>query len=86
MSSPAPGAIPKSPMPRTERIYVVSKDGETFWDISRRTLGNPNRWWEISQLNKQIDPSRPVPANTTLRMPADARVDPPSAAPVEKGN
>ena len=86
-STPAPpGIIPKPSTSPTERVYVVSKNGETFWDISRRTLSNPNRWWEISQLNKQIDPSRPVPVGTPLRMPADARIDPPNSAAAERGN
>jgi hypothetical protein len=82
----APRMIPKPSTSPTERVYVVSKNGETFWDISRRTLSNPNRWWEISQLNKQIDPSRPVPVGTPLRMPADARIDPPNSAAADRGN
>jgi hypothetical protein len=46
-------------------------------------LGNPNRWSEISRLNPQIDPKYPVAGGMTLRMPADARIDPPSPAPVD---
>ena len=82
--SPAPGALPaKTPMPRNELSYVVPKSGETLWEIARHTLGNPNRWSEISRLNLQIDPKYPVAGGMTLRMPADARIDPPASAPVE---
>ncbi len=92
LPSPAPGVNPaKTPVLSgqtrvpgpTERSYVVPKNGETFWEISRHTLGNPNRWSEISRLNPQIDPKYPVPGSMTLRMPADARIDPPTPAPAE---
>jgi nucleoid-associated protein YgaU len=74
-----PGANPVKPAaPRGERTYVVPRSGQTFWEISRQTLGNPNRWSEIYRLNDKIDPKYPVPGSTTLRMPADARLDQPS--------
>lgn len=90
-------SVPVSPMPGTlspsrpgaqgqERTYQVPKNGETFWEISRKTLGNPNRWSEISRLNPQIKPQFPVPGGTNLRMPLDARVDPPNPVPAEKTN
>jgi hypothetical protein len=76
---PTPGVNPvKSPPPRGEHTYVVPKSGQTFWEISRQTLGNPNRWSEIYRLNDKIDPKYPVPGDTVLRMPADARLDLPS--------
>ena len=83
-ATPAPSKA--TPGRTADRLYMVPKGGETFWEISRRTLGNPNRWSEISRLNPQVDPKYPVSADTKLRMPPDARLDPPTSAPAEKGN
>jgi len=86
--SPLPGALPptKPPAQGKDVIYQVPKNGETFWEISRKTLGNPNRWSEISRLNPQIKPQYPVPGGTNLKMPADARIDPVAPMPVDRVN
>jgi nucleoid-associated protein YgaU len=81
---PAPQPANRAPVPGQERIYQVPKNGETFWEISRKTLGNPNRWSEISRLNPQIKPQYPVPGGTYLKMPPDARVDALNPQPAEK--
>jgi hypothetical protein len=77
-SPPLPGAMPqtKPAVQGQDRIYQVPKNGETFWEIARKTLGNPNRWSEIRRLNPQLDPKYPVPGGTNLKMPSDARIDP----------
>jgi len=88
----SPSSMPGTVLPNRsvaqnqERTYQVPKNGETFWEISRKTLGNPNRWIEISRLNPQIKPQYPVPGGTNLKMPADARVDPVTPMPVDKVN
>ncbi len=86
--SPLQGTLSPSraPAQAQERIYQVPKNGETFWEISRKTLGNPNRWSEISRLNPQIKPQYPVPGGTNLRMPPDARVDAVPPMPVDRVN
>jgi nucleoid-associated protein YgaU len=82
------GAVTQSRNPTQiqERTYQVPKNGETFWEISRKTLGNPNRWPEIARLNPQIKPQYPVPGDTKLKMPADARLDPVAPMPVDRVN
>jgi hypothetical protein len=81
--STQPGALQgtKPTIQGQDRIYQVPKNGETFWEIARKTLGNPNRWSEIRRLNPQLDPKYPVPGGTNLKMPADARIDPVAPAP-----
>jgi hypothetical protein len=86
--STGPTTVPPSraPAQSQERIYQVPKNGETFWEISRKTLGNPNRWPEIARLNPQIKPQYSVPGDTKLKMPADARVEPMPPMPVDRVN
>jgi hypothetical protein len=60
----------------SEKTYRVRANGEMFYEIARRTLGNGERWQEIYRLNPGLDPKDPVAAGTQLRLPADARVDP----------
>lgn len=78
----APGAPPAGPTagtsmssPAAEKQYRVGPNGETYRDIAARTLGNRDRWGDIYTLNdRKYPPEYPVPANTILRMPADARM------------
>jgi hypothetical protein len=72
---PAPiQAITAVPSPAT-RSYRVGANAEMIRDIARRTLGNGDRWTEIYQLNRNLDPTYAVPAGTEVKLPADARVD-----------
>jgi nucleoid-associated protein YgaU len=86
--APLPGTLPatKTPAPGQDKTYQVPKNGETFWEISRKTLGNPNRWSEIARLNPQIKPQFPVPGDTILKMPADARLESINQTPVGRIN
>ncbi len=63
--------------PSGERTYQVPDKGEVFLEIAKKTLGNAERWGEIYRLNPQYDPKYVIPAGTTLRLPADARVETP---------
>jgi hypothetical protein len=85
--APLPG-VPstKAAVPGQEKTYQVPKNGETFWEISRKTLGNPNRWSEIARLNPQIKPQYPVPGDTILKMPTDARLESVNQPPVGRIN
>lgn len=55
------------------RTYRVAAGGEKVYDIARNLLGNGDRWVEIQKLNPGWDWERPIPANVTLQVPADAR-------------
>lgn len=57
------------------RLYRVRRPGEWFYEIARRTLNSPDRWWEIARLNPRYNPQYPLPEGTILRLPSDARVD-----------
>jgi hypothetical protein len=78
----APPGTPAGPVagtsmssPAAEKQYRVGPNGETYRDIAARTLGNRDRWGDIYNLNgRRYPPEYPVPANTILRMPADARM------------
>ncbi|HEV2949535.1 MAG TPA: hypothetical protein VGX70_19315, partial [Gemmataceae bacterium] len=86
--APLPATLPvtKTPAQGQERTYQVPKNGETFWEISRKTLGNPNRWSEIRRLNPKIEPQYPVPGGTILKMPPDARLESVNPMPVDRIN
>jgi hypothetical protein len=68
-SAVAPVSQPRQP------TYQVQGSGEMFRDIARKTLNDPDRWAEIYQLNRNYDPSQPVPAGTELHLPGGARVE-----------
>jgi nucleoid-associated protein YgaU len=67
---PAPGGD------STVRKYRVGSNGEWMRDIARTTLGNGDRWTDVYRLNPGFKPDMPVPANTVLSLPAEARVAP----------
>jgi hypothetical protein len=73
---PTPAAPPK-PAPVTEKTYKVGANGESFYEIARRTLtGDADiRWNDIYKLNPGLNPQELVPAGTVLHMPSDANVD-----------
>jgi nucleoid-associated protein YgaU len=51
------------------KVYQVAAGGEMLLTIAQRELGSSSRWPEIYHLNEQVDPSRPIPAGTLLRLP-----------------
>ena len=46
-----------------------------MFSIAAQKLGDGKRWTEIKELNPSVDSTAPVPAGTTLKLPADARID-----------
>ena len=68
---PLPGSVGSS-----FQTYVVkSPGGEMIGEIARRTLNTSGRWQEIYRLNPGYSAELKIPAGTTLRLPADARVE-----------
>jgi hypothetical protein len=56
------------------RTYRVAAGGEKLYDIAVRLLGDGNRWGEIRDQNPGWNPALPIPAGTSLTLPADARL------------
>lgn len=68
--TPLPAAIPAAAAPSPPRTYQVQASvGEMMWDIAKRMLGNAERWMDIRDLNPGVDPARPIPPGTMLRLP-----------------
>jgi hypothetical protein len=56
--------------PISERTYQVQGRPETFIEIAKKVFSNPNRWWDIAQLNPQHkNPNEPLAVNTVIRLP-----------------
>lgn len=68
------GAGPQTKPAAAPLSYRVAASGEFEYDIARKLLGDGERWLEIHNLNPGWDPARPVPAGTTIQLPADARL------------
>jgi hypothetical protein len=69
-TAPAPVTATSRSSPDTARLYTVPPQGEMVWEIAKRTLGNGDRWQDITQLNPGLDVSRPLPPGTVLKLPA----------------
>jgi nucleoid-associated protein YgaU len=70
-SRPAPppaGTVPARTTP-TDEYRVIAKDGEQIREVARKTLGDANAWRKLWDLNPDVDPTQPIPAGTTLRVP-----------------
>lgn len=68
-----PEPITKLPEPKHE-VYTV-KAGDTLIGISRRYLGNGDRWQEIEALNAdQLGPDLVLQVGMKLKLPGDARI------------
>jgi hypothetical protein len=75
LTAPVGGQATGQATGQPARTYRVGASGEMIRDIARRTLGSADRWADIYQLNRGLDPAYAIPAGTELRVPADARVD-----------
>jgi hypothetical protein len=73
-SSPAPTMAQQTAAKYA--VYRVVSGNEGMFTIAQRALKDGMRWIEIARLNPTFNPSRPVPPNTILYLPADARVPP----------
>jgi hypothetical protein len=70
-SSPAPTV---QPVKVVYPMYRVVGANEGMYTIAQRALRDGMRWKEVARLNPSFNPSRPVPPNTILYLPADAQV------------
>lgn len=54
----------------TTRYYqYVAKDGDTFTLIASRIFNDPSRYWEIADINPQVEWPDRIPVGTVLRIP-----------------
>jgi nucleoid-associated protein YgaU len=49
-------------------VYT-SRDGDTFALLASQFLGDSTRYWEIADINPQIEWPDRIPAGTVLRIP-----------------
>jgi nucleoid-associated protein YgaU len=78
-----PASPPKSdgtpafrPAGGSSQTFRVPPGGMSLKAVARQTLGTEQRWGELYNLNPQVADPNAVPAGTTLKLPADARLSP----------
>lgn len=47
----------------------VSRQGDTFESLASKLYNDGTRYWEIADINPQIDFSEDIPVGTVLRLP-----------------
>jgi nucleoid-associated protein YgaU len=47
----------------------VTKDGDTFDILAAKFLGSSERYWEIADINPQVQWPDRIPTGTTIRIP-----------------
>jgi hypothetical protein len=70
----SPAATTPAPVFRAggSRTFTIPTGGMTMSAAARLTLGDPNRWKDLYNLNPQHSPGETLPAGTELKLPADA--------------
>jgi len=70
---PGRGSRPAPPPAATggsnPEYKVTAEAGETIREVARKVYNDPNAWRRIWDMNSGIDPTQPIPAGTTLRLP-----------------
>jgi hypothetical protein len=67
---PSVGGASTPPIATSQDEYkVTAPAGETIREIAQKVLGNANAWRRVWDLNQDVDPTQPIPAGTTLRLP-----------------
>ena len=69
-------AVARSPAPRpappaagsNDEYRVTAETGESIRDIARKVYGSEEAWRKLWDLNQSIDPTRPIPSGTALRL------------------
>ena len=56
-----------------QRTFTVPTGGMTMGSIARDTLGSPNRWHDIYDLNPSLAPGDVLPAGTVVKIPSDVK-------------
>lgn len=68
LSSTGRYAVRKAQEAVTYVVYT-SSDGDTFDLLASKFLGDPTRYWEIADINPQVEWPDRIPTGTTLRIP-----------------
>jgi nucleoid-associated protein YgaU len=58
------------PYRATKYTQYVSKQGDTFSLIAARVFNDSSRYWEIADINPQVEWADVIPVGTTLRLPS----------------
>lgn len=53
----------------TTYYQYTSRDGDTFSLIAARVLNDPARYWEIADINPQVEWPDTIPTGTVIRIP-----------------
>jgi LysM domain len=67
-SPAAQPATPTAPQP-AGATYRIPAGGKLIAQVAQEQLGSPLRWIDIYRLNSNLDPSRPIPEGTEIRLP-----------------
>lgn len=63
------------PAPTPELVLYTVRDGETLYRLAERLLGDPNRWRELRDLNRDtVSAEGSIRAGQRLRVPASAGI------------
>jgi nucleoid-associated protein YgaU len=54
----------------TRYYQYVSKQGDTFTLLASRILNDGSRYWEIADINPQIEWPDAIPVGTVIRIPS----------------
>jgi hypothetical protein len=60
---------PTTPAPAGVTTYRIPAGGMLIAQVAQTQLGSPLRWIDIYRLNSNLDPSRPIPEGTEIRLP-----------------
>lgn len=58
------------PYESTTYYQYVSREGDTFIKLAARVLNDPTRYWEIADINPQVEWPDTIPVGTVLRIPS----------------
>lgn len=74
-NEPGKTSVSERPLPEPKSVQYTVAAGDSLIRISRRYLGDGERWKEIHELNAdQLGPDAILKVGMTLRLPADARM------------
>lgn len=58
------------PYESTKYYQYITRDNDTFALIAARTLNDPTRYWEIADINPQVEWPDAIPTGTVIRIPS----------------
>ena len=53
----------------TTYYQYTTQDGDTFARIAARVLNDPTRYWEVADINPQVEWPDVIPTGTVVRIP-----------------